>query len=257
MGYVMNWRRKDADPVAAERAATAAWEAAVEARNALPDEERGDVDIDAFMAALDAEGPYEAPEDTPDPEDSRFWVGRSQRYIEAQQTVAEAYQATLTPRHGYFQLSPHAMMRMTMLMALTDMVYKAPRPDFPQCGDYGLTNDQIMWACKPGQFPAEHAALDDDTLARVDDYAAEHERVRAWRDPNTPGIPQHKFLTNDHWIVTPDECAAAVKLWQGHVDRLGSARALQIAGNVIAGDWWPDWIAFLEGAITHDGFEVS
>jgi ABC-type glycerol-3-phosphate transport system substrate-binding protein len=60
------------------------------------------------------------------------------------------------------------------------------------------------------------------------------------------GIPRHKLLSNDDWVVTPEEC-------QGALDALGDQPPPDF------GDWdgWERWLAFLHGAVTHGGFIVT
>ena len=68
--------------------------------------------------------------------------------------------------------------------------------------------------------------------------------VLSWHGPEMPGIPAHKFWSNDGWIVTPAECQAAVRTGRA------SPPPAEHAGI------WERWLDYLDRASHHEGFEV-
>lgn len=121
------------------------------------------------------------------------------------------------------------------MLAKYDMVYDSvgyPKVDWP---DY------------PGH---EHFNGDGDPVTeagRVYDMAiAAH--LKATYDER-PGLPAHKFSTNDGWWVTPAECLSAIQLWVK-------------AGRPVVDDFgrgdgpYNDVIPFLQKGAENGGFRV-
>jgi len=154
---------------------------------------------------------------------------------------------------SYFRLNIWTMSRYLSLMLQLGMVFEdEPCPDWPDTADYGITDEQV-WAVEwPEDFPQVHAAITPEVMGRVRDYRAARDRVLAWHSKEIPGIPLHKFSTNDGWIVLPAECRAAARIWRSAEG--GDALARSVLGDDLS--YWHKWIAFLVGAATHDGFEV-
>lgn len=102
-----------------------------------------------------------------------------------------------------------------------------------------------------------------------------------------PGIPSHKLSSNDGWIVTPEECTAAVQAYEratkGQVhqalnesvatereDDRGMATARLVLDKLtqagahyeekpdppIEDTYWNEWIDYLRTAAKHGGFRV-
>jgi hypothetical protein len=122
-------------------------------------------------------------------------------------------------------------------------------PRWPEPARFGVTDDQVWAANNPQEYKDEFAKLTSEQLEKIKAYNAADEQVRSWHGmKDVPGIPLHKFSTNDGWIVLPVECRAAVEIWKK------AGRPVPKASD--GGKHWPAWIAFLEGAARHDGFEV-
>lgn len=66
-------------------------------------------------------------------------------------------------------------------------------------------------------------------------------------------IPAHKFGSNDGWLVTEAECAAAVAAAKAS-DLPAPTRTED--GLEVAVSWWPEWVDFLDRASTRGGFLV-
>jgi len=72
-----------------------------------------------------------------------------------------------------------------------------------------------------------------------------------------PGIPIHKFCSNDGWNVTPLECLGAVSQWRKFCDQQGwpyDYAPLNDENEPIA--FWPRWIEYLTNAADAGGFRV-
>lgn len=105
------------------------------------------------------------------------------------------------------------------------------QPAFPRHDSYGVTYN------------------DEDEV--VGDRAKEYEKDLAdhlsWHGPEIPGIPLHKFCSNDGWHVTREECRAALHLYE---------EALK-SGEPHPESFMDDVIPFLREAAATDGFEVN
>lgn len=143
----------------------------------------------------------------------------------------------------YFRLNAWGMARYAGYMADRGMIFEAgEHPPFPKAEDFGLTWEQI----EAYRYPeyAEGVALTDDQRERAAKYQAENDAVLSWHGPEVPGIPAHKFGTNDGWIVTPAECQAAVKLGREHPPPEKDP------------DYWAKWLDYMDRASRAGGFEV-
>ena len=139
---------------------------------------------------------------------------------------------------GYFGLNVWGMRWCRDEMACKGMIFDAGSlPDWPDCPD-----DFDPYARKyPEDYP--DGKLTAEQEARADAYFAQLDEVLSWHGPEMPGIPGHKFSSNDGWIVLPAECEAAVRLADDHVPAEYP-------------DLWRDWIAFMRRSARHGGFEV-
>lgn len=81
---------------------------------------------------------------------------------------------------------------------------------------------------------------------RAAEFKAAQEKVLAWHGPEIPGIPVHKFCSNDGWHVTKVECQSAIDLYEFAI-RDGKAHP-EAFGE--------DFVPFLREAARCDGFEV-
>lgn len=119
---------------------------------------------------------------------------------------------------GYFRLNAWGMRWCLGEMAARHMIFDAGRPpEFPDVADWEPMTD------------ADRRALDE---------------VLSWHGPEVPGIPAHKFGTNDGWIVTPAECEAALQLAEKWPPPAENPEV------------WKRWLDYLSRAREHQGFEV-
>ena len=144
----------------------------------------------------------------------------------------------------YFRLNIFGMSRYRSYMTERGMVFDAPEhPPFPEVEAYAVTHDDVERVECPEYFQ-DDAPPGAETTEKVRRYLAALDDVLAWHGPEIPGIPVHKFGSNDGWIVLPAECAAAV------------SAARQYPPPEGAGDYWDEWIDYLDRASRADGFEV-
>ena len=158
---------------------------------------------------------------------------------------------------GYFRLNIHGMARYRDLMAEFGMAFDdAPPPAWPRPGDYGIA-DEDAWAIDdPDNYADRLKNMSPETFAKATEYQTAQTQVLMWHAKETPGIPLHKFSTNDGWIVLPVECEAAVKAWQAYCLQYGESVALKRVGDPEWQDYWKQWIAYLADAAKHNGFVV-
>jgi hypothetical protein len=164
---------------------------------------------------------------------------------EAQSAVTAAYDAMYETKTNYFRLNISGMHVCCQAMHRLGMLCnpeqsggwpEAPSDDWPERDE---TTD-----------PAWVAYFD-----QVDAHLSEHRG-------ECPGIPGHKFSTNDGWIVTPAECQAALAAYRSHdaetVQRVvRETLRLDERGVAVEETWWPEWIDFLRRSATEaEGFEV-
>lgn len=244
-GYDMYWRRVDESEKAAVAEFRTLFRAACDARSALPREEAGRFN----RAKADELGDWDANE---------AYDGRTARFVAAQDQVDAASEAMRVAEKSYFRLNISGMSRFVSLMGNLGMAFEdIPRPPWPEAEDFGLTDEQYWAYDGPDGYPdivltGEHRAAGEKLKAAMCDVLSFHGNA------DTPGIPFHKFSTNDGWIVLPAECKAAVVIWSRYCDEQGGEdKAIaSIEGRVYQTSYWLEWIAFLDGAVKHDGFEV-
>ena len=123
---------------------------------------------------------------------------------------------------GYFRLNIWGMPTCREVMASTGMGEWVELPPEPQCKDFGLTLSEAGFVGTDEAMAAYYQAWDE--LGEV---------VR--RDFGAIGIPLHKLSSNDGWLVTPAEIAAALEQ--------APEQASDEDGEALA--WWPEWIEFL------------
>jgi hypothetical protein len=246
MGYDMRWRKADPAEAEAVAALRAEFYAACAARDELPKSERGVPD----MAAIRAGGGTDSHDCYP---------GRTARFIAAQDQVDAAMEAMSDAEASYFRLNIHGMGRWRDLMERLGMAFEDdPHPPFPKIEDHGTDWDDV----EAVGYPEDHAGYEwtDERLRAALGYREAVNAVLAFHGKaDTPGIPLHKFGSNDGWIVLPVECEAAVRTWRDFVAAEGDEAAVNLVGNVLGEgrmDYWLKWIAYLAGAARHDGFEV-
>lgn len=105
------------------------------------------------------------------------------------------------------------------------------------------------WPDMPGSW-SDGVHWDAENDAPISDEAREFQAASSRRLRDTyderPGIPVHKFSSNDGWWVTKAECASALKLWE--------AAGEPFLGYEDAES--DDVIHFLRTAAEHGGFRV-
>lgn len=246
MGYDMYWIKKPEGEEEAVAAARIIWDAAIHERDQIPREESGRWN----RAAAERLGDWEAHE---------AYEGRTERYAAAQDKVWAASAEMDKARRSYFRLNIHGMGIYRDLMDRFGMVFDdIPHPDWPKADDYGVTNEQVWATENPEDYPEEFASLTPEDMEKVNAVLAEKTRVLAWHgNADTPGIPFHKFSSNDGWLVLPAECEAAVRIWEMAVKERGEDSVLaEVERFTKNTDYWLAWIEYLRGAARHGGFEV-
>lgn len=242
MGYDMRWRTVDPGEKEAVAAAREVWHAALRERDELPDMEHG-----TWIPG------------SADPEAHESYAGRTQRYIKAQDKVMAASREMDAAENSYFRLNIWGMGRYRGLMETLGMAFEDdPHPDWPKMGDFGTNDDDVDAADYPEGSPGYEWT--DERLRAALTYREQVNCVLAFHgQADTPGIPLHKFGSNDGWIVLPVECEAAVRTWQDFVAKEGDEAALNFVTNTLGEgrtDYWLEWIKYLAGAARHDGFLV-
>lgn len=169
-------------------------------------------------------------------------------FLAAQECVTAAYQRMHSEDKTYYRLNVWAMSRCRDYMQSLGMLCNPPRDRFPEPGDFGTTwelaeqLDEVDYYRdngRPDLTPEQEAAA-----KAYNDAVAAHLAAHCGE---CPGIPGHKFGSNDGWLVTPAEIDAALHAYlacdesQRHAER---------------DNWWPEWIAWLDYARQHEGFTV-
>jgi hypothetical protein len=120
-----------------------------------------------------------------------------------------------------------------------------PLPPFPSLADFGITDvdDEAHYRKVQQDEPwFEYEAI-SDAAKNFEAATAEHLR---WHGPEIPGIPLHKFCSNDGWHVTREECQAALVRYELAIGN----------GEPHPEEFSDDLIPFLRAGARYDGFEV-
>lgn len=160
---------------------------------------------------------------------------------------------------GYFYLNIFRMGRYRDLMVKFGMSFHdTPHPEWPAPENYDITREDVWAVDEPEYYSGRLASMTDETRAAVAEYETDVAKVLMWHGmADTPGIPLHKFSSNDGWVVLPAECAAAVKAWQTYCDQHGEGVALSVIKTYGAEEgYWQQWVAYLADSAKRDGFEV-
>jgi hypothetical protein len=148
----------------------------------------------------------------------------------------------------YFRLNIFGMSRCLDIMAEAGMVVdsQSPKP-WPELETYGLSYADyeaevydVDYNRRPPTSPA---------VIAYQDVRDAHLRDRGGAE--RPGMPIHKFGSNNGWIVTPDEIRAALR-----VAPEGATYKDEQTGEVKPLPWWIRWCEFLRGGVQHGGIEV-
>jgi hypothetical protein len=239
----MRWRKVDAGEKDAVQAAREDWDALIAVRDALGGE-KGTLN----MERAKKDGDFDA---------HANWDGRTPRYVAASDAAHEAYVAILTAEQSYFRLNMWGMGRFAGLMAELGMTFADdPHPPWPDIDAYGLTYEQLEVIEYP-DYPSD-VVLVAEQEERARKFLADRARVLAWHGrTDTPGIPDGKFGSNDGWIVLPAECEAALRIYMAKLEEAGEEAVHNLIDNRTGNRGkWAQWLCYLQGAMTHDGFEV-
>ncbi|UYL87468.1 hypothetical protein SEA_PUREGLOBE5_105 [Arthrobacter phage Pureglobe5] len=181
------------------------------------------------------------------------WPARQEmpEYIEAQKVALAAFEKMSRADTHYFRLNIWGMGRCRAAMYAAGMIFDGQEAEFPKYDP-----------------PTSAEGGAEALVAAEDAYAEEYDRlcepVRAAHPEGGDTIPSFKFGSNDGWLVTESECAAAVKAWREHKAKLDANDAVGIIHEGDEGadevayyaEWWPEWIEFLERASQRGGFKV-
>lgn len=267
MGYDMHFVRKPEGEKERVEAAHQAYKAASDALKALPKEDGGKVNMDRWSLARAAGSGA-------DIEDPKFWDGRTEQYQELSDAADAAYKAWMDTEESYFRLNISGMSQYSSLMWRFGMEFDAGRePAWPKRETFGVTDemyesftsDAIYTVEGKWIYPGdpEWHDLTEDERERTERYVTARDAVLSWHGEGT-GIPGHKFGSNDGWIVTPEECRQAVEAWRetcreaGAGDEETGRKALLDALDEFSfsSAYWLKWVAWIERAAEHGGFEV-
>lgn len=146
---------------------------------------------------------------------------------------------------SYFRLNIWGMSRFREFMdqlgmLATDYAHQ-PWPEKP---------DSIDW----DDVSAVRYPEDDDQLPVKPDAVAFAKTIDAhlaWHPDPPFGVAVHKFGSNDGWLVTPQEIAAALESYRTHSG--DEVKALVGSDGI---DHWLKWIAYLDRAQRCGGFRV-
>ena len=255
----MHWRVKDAEETRLVEAARAAFNEAITARDALPREEQGAINRARWKASDDPFG------------DLSVYDGMTDRYREVMETVHRHYDEMRNAERSYFRLNVWGMSSVMNAMVVMKMAYAAIADDtwnagWPDVKSYGTTHEAVNAVEEPADYPELYAELTVAQARAANDYiTARDERLAFHGGADQTGIPEHKFSSNDGWFVTPSECRDAVSIWRTAVDLDGEPRCQELVLQALGAteknrdDWWmiwTRWIDYLDGAVSHGGFEV-
>lgn len=168
--------------------------------------------------------------------DIRNYTGTSPRYLKVQLQIDALVEEEDRVDLNHFRLNVWGMSHYRGWMAELGMVFHddvSERPEWP------------TWT--------EAADVDDSPEAIA--YKKAHDEVTRYHGlMDTPGIPVHKFSSNDGWHVLPAEAAAALRAYDLHLN----AEPTYVE-HVIPADGrerWDSWLAFMRNSVSHDGFRV-
>jgi hypothetical protein len=169
-------------------------------------------------------------------------------WLAAQAKVEAAFDASYEVPSEYFRLNIWGMSRCRDLMDQRGMIYPSYYSDGPQFPDLPYPDRDAFAEGEEGE--AAYSAA-------IEEYDTKYEELSAPVVSHHPAggntIPSHKLSDNSGWLVTEEECKAAV-----------TSNALFDPPTYEDEDtketkpvpWWPGWINFLERAATRGGFKV-
>jgi hypothetical protein len=173
-----------------------------------------------------------------------LWGPGSKPLTQAEKSALYAERRALQDdRLSYFRLNVWGMGAYCRHMETIGMLeWGGDHPPFPDSADFNIPQQTVIYNGKAYQE-------DDEESSEYRRYDAATRKVLAWTD--TEVIAGHKFGSNDGWIVTPREIAAALDAYRRYV-------AEHEVGELVKDDldYWKRWISFLATAAEAGGFEV-
>ena len=180
------------------------------------------------------------------------WEATDARLHDPTDPPAPDEQAELEQRHraawkqywhadgARYHLSNRQMGDAVTVMEHAGMARRVPIPPFPTPADYGASTaeyDAWLDATDRGDPTRPSVELVDylDALDR-------HQRANY----DAQVIPVHKLWTNDGWLLTPEELAAALP----HAPETALDRRQRPL------PWWTQWLTYLDTARGHGGVRV-
>lgn len=153
-------------------------------------------------------------------------------YLKASAAYDDAFTAYMAVKDpGYFRLNSNGMWRYMEAMIALGMAHDHSSPE-------------VDWESLPDYDDGEDA------------YYEAKDRLTGVHPGEDPTIPRFKFSSNDGWHVTPDECRAAVTVWDA-LQPEGLPADLEDDHRAIAEThYWGKWVDFLRLAADNDGFRV-
>lgn len=174
----------------------------------------------------------------------------SEAFDEAQKRVSAASEAMWEADAAYFRLNVWGMSRMVDDMITLGML-ALNYPGYPDWPEYDEAYEERL--DELGELSdAELAALPDEPAKA---FEIAQREVKAWSPPDEPGIPAHKFGSNDGWLVTPLDIRGALEaLKRADADLVAKVRAEWTDED--GGNNFDRWIEYLQRAQQHGGFRV-
>lgn len=145
---------------------------------------------------------------------------------------------SMSEEESYFRLNIFGMRWAREQMDSRNMIFWTEEPAWPEYPG------EFVYQYKDPEFYADKAPLTPGQIIASKKYTEACDAIRRWHGPEIPGIPGHKFCSNDGWVVLPAECEAAVRI-------AGDAQPPAEHPDI-----WQRWIAFMNRARQYGGFEV-
>jgi hypothetical protein len=137
------------------------------------------------------------------------------------------------PEGAYFRLTVSGMGVIGREMEAQEMIYRSAFPHFPQWDRYDI--------------PVDDNGEPDEMSPGYREYAAALALVTAAEDPSRRGIPLHKLMTNEEWLITPNEIEGALAV---------ASRQPRVLEGDDDAELWASWLEFLHAAKEHGGVKV-
>lgn len=197
-----------------------------------------------------------------DEEGVDFWQARhmvgavkpSEAWLAADRRVHQASAAVSVADKQYFRLNIWGMGKMRDSMyELGMLAVNYPSQDWPERPE-GVDEKVLeeAWELE------EEERLEHSVLA-VREYFQAVADHKSWSPPDEPGLPVHKFGSNDGWLVTPHDIHGALAIFdlqqKENPDLVAKVRA-DWAGDDADSNTFDEWIAWLRIAEDFGGFEV-